>query len=463
MMSSFSILFLRSSLFFELSSHPILYIILRRTSTPSYSFNCLSFTVAMKLTVTSTVLSVLFGSLVSAGPVKRAQKSRMSMNAASGTTVGAAYFITNEPDGNFVVSADIGSDGKLNLRQAVSAGGIGSHGNDGGVNGPDPLFTQGAVKASAASQMLVTVNSGSNTISLFSIDPTNPSQLKMVGKPVGSGGEFPVSVAFNKAGTAVCALNGGEVNSVSCFKADKTTGLVALTQTNRSLNLNQTTPATGPAGSASHIIFSEDGSQLIASIKGDPTTKTPGFLATFDVASDGSLSQDFKSVVPGTGGLLPFSMTIIPGKNAILATDAAIGFDIFDMTNGNKSSVTAIDGQGATCWSSFSPKTGNFYLTDITTSMVTEVNVSDDLKSSIVKQYPQGSGVATIDNDIASIGQNDFMFVLTPNATAVNVLSLNAPGQAQNIQKVDIAKPAKAAGLKISASQLQGMTTFIKK
>jgi len=387
----------------------------------------------------------------------------MKMNAASGTSVGAAYFITNEPSGNFVVSADIGSDGKLNLRQAVSTEGVGSHGNDGGVNGPDPLFTQGAVKASATAQALVAVNAGSNTISLFSINPADPAQLTLIGTPVGSGGEFPVSVAFNKAGSAVCALNGGEVNSVSCFNVDKTNGLVALSQTNRSLKLNQTTPATGPAGSASHIVFSEDGTQLIASIKGNPTTSTQGFLAAFDVASDGSLSQDFKSIVPGAGGLLPFSMTIIPGKNAILATDAAIGFDIFDLTSGgNKSSVTAISGQGATCWSSFSPKTGNFYLTDIDTSMVTEVNVNDDLQSSIVKQYPQGSGVATIDNDIASLSQNDFMFILTPNATAINVLSLNAPGQAQNIQKVDIAQPARAAGLKISASQLQGMTSFIK-
>jgi len=417
----------------------------------------------MKLSITSVLLSVLLASVVSGGPVKRAQKTRMQMNPASGKSVGAAYFITNEPDGNFVVAADIGADGKLTLRQAVSTGGLGGHGNDGGANGPDPLFTQGAVKASAAGQVLAAVNPGSNTISLFSIDPANPTNLKMIGKPVGSGGEFPVSLAINKAGDSVCALNGGEVNSVSCFKVDKTKGLLSLSQTNRSLKLNQTTPASGPAGSVSHVVFSEDGSQLIASVKGDPNTKTPGFLATWDVASDGSLSQDFKSVTPGAGGLLPFSMTIIPGKNAILATDAAIGFDIFDMSNGNRSSVVAVDKQSATCWSSFSPQTGNFYLTDIGTSIVTEINIDDNLKGTIVKQYPQGAGVATIDNEIATVGKNDFLYVLTPNATAINVLSVNAPGQAKNIQKVDIAGPAKAAGLKISASQLQGLTSFIKK
>jgi hypothetical protein len=41
------------------------------------------------------------------------------------------------------------------------------------------------------------------------------------------------------------------------------------------------------------------------------------------------------------------------------------------------------------------------------------------------------------------------MFVNAANATAIDVLSLNAPGQAQNVQKLDIAGPAKSAGLPI--------------
>lgn len=199
-----------------------------------------------------------------------------------------------------------------------------------------------------------------------------------------------MSLAFNKAGSMMCALNGGKVNGVMCYKVDPKNGLQAMNSTLRSLGLNQTTPANGPAGSASHVIFSEDGKQLIASIKGTPPT--PGFLAVWDVSGDGSLSQNFKQIAPGKGGLLPFSMTVIPGKNAILATDAGVGFDIFDMSGGaknsTKSSVVPIQGQGATCWSSFSKKTGNFYLTDIKTSMVTEVNVDNNLKGSIVKVGP---------------------------------------------------------------------------
>ncbi|KAE9400232.1 hypothetical protein BT96DRAFT_975483 [Gymnopus androsaceus JB14] len=349
------------------------------------------------------------------------------MSPAVGDAVGALYFITNEQSGNFVVASDIGSDGTVTLRQAVSTGGLGLHGNEGGVDGPDGLFTQGAIKTSAASNMLATVNPGSNTLSLFSIDPSNPIDIKHVGDPVGSGGEFPVSVAFNKAGDTLCALNGGAVNGVSCFQVSSN-GLTSLGGTTRSLNLNQTTPATGPAGSASHIIFSEDNTQLIVSVKGVPPT--PGFLAVWDVAADGSLSQDFNSIAPPQGGLLPFSMTLIEGTNAILATDAGVGFDIFDLSSSsNDSSVVPIDGQSATCWSSFSNQTGNFYLTDIGTSIVTEVNVSENLQGSIVQQYPQGNNSGTIDNDIASVGGQDFMYVLAANITSIDVLSLNCSGK----------------------------------
>ena len=289
------------------------------------------------------------------------------------------------------------------------------------------------------------IQAGSNTISLFSIDPSAPTNINKIGNPVSSEGEFPISLAFNADGSQLCTLNGGTVNNVmcvifaesvaptnlfdirhtSCYTVDKKAGLKAIPNTLRSLGLNQTTPATGPAGSASHVIFSEDGKQLFASVKGTPPS-TPGFIAAFDVQEDGTLSSDFKSIPAPSGGLLPFSMSVIPGKNALLVTDPGVGFDIIDLA-GNSSSAVKIDGQSATCWSSFSKKTGNLYLTDIGTSIVTEVEVDDNLNAKIVKvrilvdlpsrlrvliiivlqQYNQTAGSATIDNDIATIGSNE--------------------------------------------------------
>jgi hypothetical protein len=154
------------------------------------------------------------------------------------------------------------------------------------------------------------------------------------------------------------------------------------------LKLQQTTPPSGPENTASHIIFSEDNTKLLATVKGTPG-KQLGFIAQWDIASDGTLSQDFTQIALPKGGDLPFSMTIIPGKNALLATDAAIGFDLFNQggSSSRQNSANEIKGQGATCWSSFSPQTGNLYLTDIKTSQITEVNVDNNLKGTIVKVH----------------------------------------------------------------------------
>ncbi|TDL16576.1 hypothetical protein BD410DRAFT_808023 [Rickenella mellea] len=420
----------------------------------------------MKVSSSLVVASIAFASsLVSASPLATRKASKAKNNTADASNAaGALYFITNEPAGNHVVASAIGTDGKLTFGKAHCTQGRGQHGVT-DPDGPDGLFSQGSVKVSAAANALVAVNPGSNTVSMFSINPENPIDMKLIGGPVSSEGEFPMSVALNKNGTMACVLNGGAVNGVMCYSIDQNMGLMAMNNSLRSLGLNQTTPPAGPAGTTSHIVFSEDNTKLIASVKGTPPND-PGFLATWDISpDDGSLSQDFTKATPSQGGLLPFSMTVIPGKNAILATDAGVGFDIFDFSGGNNasSSIVPIEGQKATCWSSFSEKTGNFYLTDIGTATVTEVNVDDNLKGSIVKQYPQTAGSGTIDNDIANVGGNDFMYVLGANATQIDVLSLGAPGQAQGIQTFDIAGPAKAAGVKINPFNLQGMTSFIKK
>lgn len=76
------------------------------------------------------------------------------------------------------------------------------------VNVRHKSFSVDAVNKNALSQ------AGSNTVSLFSINPEDPTRLTLLGRPVPSGGEFPQSVAINSAGTDVCVLNGGKINGV---------------------------------------------------------------------------------------------------------------------------------------------------------------------------------------------------------------------------------------------------------
>ncbi|KAF7331056.1 hypothetical protein MVEN_02445900 [Mycena venus] len=345
--------------------------------------------------------------------------------------------MTNEPTGNYLVSSAIGSDGKLALFEAVNTGGVGAHGLP-APPGLDPLFSQGSIGVSAAKRFVANVN----------------HNFWPIGKPVSSGGEFPTSLAINKAGTRLCAVNAGQINGVSCYQFDSLFGLSPIKNSIRSLGLNQTTPATGPPNTPSQIIFSQDEKQLIVSVKA-------GYLAVWDINSDGSLSKTYKTV---SGGVLPFSLNHIPGKNALLASDPGVGYDIFDLeaSTGRAAGVsTPIPNQGANCWSVYSKESKHFYVIDVGKSVITEVAVTSSLNSSIVKQYsvvPDGP----IDSDVATVGKHDFIYSLAANVTGLSVYSVNGAGKAAVYQRLDVAGPAKAAKLPINRTNVQGMATFIE-
>jgi len=418
------------------------------------------------LVVVSVLISFIVHTSASPLPIwsHHNHSQSLSLSCQNGTSAnaapsGAVYFMTNEPSGNFIVGSEIGSDGKLTFKDAIWAGGQGAHGNS---TGPDALFSQGSVKV--AGQHVFAVNAGSSTVTMFAINPSNPAQLKMVGQPVGSGGDFPMSLTVSSQTGQVCVLNGGTANGINCFNQDSKLGLVQMNNTQRSLDLNLTTPPSGPANSVSHILFSEDGSQLLASVKGSPTD--PGFIASWDVDSQtGALSADFVKSQPAPGGALPFGMAIIPGKNAVLATDPASGFDVFDFNNltsgGASSTINVVKGEKAVCWAAFSNKTGNFYLTDIGTGMVTEVNVDGNLQSSIVNQYPQGNGSSTLDDEVATINGQDFLYVLAAGNKAVMVMSLEGPGNAVPLQQFTVEDQLSNQGVTIDSANMQGIAAFV--
>lgn len=313
--------------------------------------------------------------------------------------------------------------------------------------------------ASSKGNFLVAVNPGSHTVSFFRINPLDPTDLELVGKPVASGGELPVSLTINEAADQVCVLNGGTVSSVSCFRVDSERGLIPMLNTSRWLPFRQA--KNGPAGTPSAILFSEDNKQIIASIRGTPAN--PGYLAVWNVSAEGSLSRTYKTITPPKGALLPFSMTAIPGTNALLTTDPSVGFAILDFVDTTMSSVVPIQGQDAICWSSYSPKTKHFYLTDFGTSTITEVAIDNELKGTIINQYPWGRGVGTIDNIIVSIGDDDYMYILSSNATEIDILSLNGPGQVVTVEGLDITAAAMSLGVPVDRNNLAGITAFVCK
>ncbi|KAJ3795272.1 hypothetical protein GGU11DRAFT_242303 [Lentinula aff. detonsa] len=407
------------------------------------------------------IIDMAVGNVVSLnGRLKGKPSLNVEVGTASNSTVGSIYWITNEDSGNYVLAADVGPDGQVNLREAYATGGVGLHGINGGTTGPDGLFGQGCVAVSNVTNMLAAVNPGSGTVSLFSINPSDPSNLTLIGEPAGSGGQWPTSVTFNKAGDTVCTLNGGEINGVSCFAVNQTSGLSPLADTTRYLGINQTTPAAGPTNTVSQILFSSDSSKLLVAYSGTTST-APGYLGYYDIGLNGTLSKNFSAIAPAAGGALPFSMTPITGQDAYVVADPALGFEIFDLTGADRSSAVAISGQGATCWSTYSPNTGSYFLIDAQGRIFEVAIDAATLQSTVVGNYTQFLGDGLIDSDVMSVNGNDYMFTLAAGITTLEVFALPGPGRLQSVQQFNISAAVESVGITVSSS-MQGMVAYAK-
>lgn len=204
------------------------------------------------------------------------------------------------------------------------------------------------------------------------------------------------------------------------------------------------------------------------SVKGELPPSPPGFIATFKVLDEEpfTLSPTAVKSTP-VQGQFPFGMTLVgeDGEDTIvLDTDPAFGVSVSKISESTglitSSNSLNVIGQGTICWSSFSPHTGNYYLTDAANGIVTEVAIDPKAPTvSFVASYTvAGGATGQIDQNVASTKGGDFLYILAPTKGIVNVLKLLAPGNVEGIQSLDV--KASVPDLPIT---LQGMAVYVKK
>ena len=286
----------------------------------------------------------------------------------------AVYFMTNQAN-NSILALLVACDGTVSNPTSVATGGAGGNVFDTIANAPaapDALSSQGSVKV--AGNFLFAVNAGSNTLSMFAIDPANPTSLTMIGQPAATNGDFPTSVAASTAIDMVCVAHTGAKSGVTCASFSAEMGLGAF-DTLRPFNLGQTNPPTGPFNGIGDIMFNSESSALITTVKGDPAKNNTGFVSTFPVINCAVSTKDTQTSPAGTAVL--FGTTLIPGTSNVLATDAAFGFAVLDLNNLSKPLVTTkIADQAATCWAVVSPTTNTGFVTDVGVNHLVEVDLT---------------------------------------------------------------------------------------
>ena len=369
-----------------------------------------------------------------ANPPCSAGASALSDNIAS-RNAKAVYILSNDATANSVIAMRVADDGTLTDGSITPTGGKGASAIDGKTNKtavPDALFSQSALKVDG--NLLVAVNAGSNTLSMMMISSHDPSQLTLVGKPVDTLGEFPVSVAISAKKSVACVANTGAKAGLACFNANAQTGLTPMFRSLIEFPIGQTTPPVGPTNTVSHTLFNEDQTMLLTTVKGDPTKNTTGFLSMLPIAKGAPAAQDTRSSPAGTAVL--FCSAIIPGTNNLFATDASFGAATISMdTPAKVLSKATIGDQKATCWATISPLTKTAFVTDVAVNHIVEIDPrSGDIKHSV--NLPNANPGMI---DLVAVGK--MVYALSPgNGTtkaAVAVMDVSA-GDVKQVQNFEV-------------------------
>jgi len=355
--------------------------------------------------------------------------------------------MTNDPRGNSIISNAILPNGQLGLSKSFRTGGFGGYlFNQRNRSGEqDALGTQNALIVN--DDVLFGVNAGTNSVSIFLINRNQPTELTFVSS-IPSGGHFPVALAFSRKLQMLCVVNGGEKNGVQCysFLRDKSGGpyLVPLPHVSRSLGLTLTTPPLAYP-SVSDLIFTPDSSQLLVAVKENINTGSRGFILSFHV-EQGQIGNPVRN--QPYGSVSPFGMIIVPGTGItsdpilVYADNRGGGFGIAKLSGTGvlqASVTTIIPGQIDTCWTVFSPRSGHLFTTDTTANVVTESALDvNSLTAHIVNQYSIHG--APLDAVVASLRNEDVLYILTPGLPGVHVMSLAVPGHAQLVQQYSPAR-----------------------
>jgi len=341
--------------------------------------------------------------------------------------VGAVYTMTNGPVMNGILVYRLDTNGQLTWVRTVDTNGVGVNTTDG-----DALFSQGAIIV--YSNYLFVVNAGSDSLSMFVINPSDATQLTLISVQP-TFGQFPVSVTVNSI--YACVLTGGHITGIRCFTYNSL-GLNWISSFDRDLTpyISQTFPADVRPGTLSQIQFSADNRALIISVKGSNST-LPGYLLFYLLNKnyDGLALNPIRQTPPHA--VKPFSMTLVETNGLLITDPGARGVLTltYSSTSGaiDNNMFTPIDATiaAALCWSTYSLTTGNYYVIGAKPAAIVELNI--DISSTlnpakIIRYYPLPKNTGALDATVLTLNNVDYLYVLGVRSQVISSYKLSGVG-----------------------------------
>jgi 6-phosphogluconolactonase (cycloisomerase 2 family) len=338
----------------------------------------------------------------------------------------AVFALTDNTTANRVVAYDRAPDGTLTQAGSYATGGLGGQ-LEGSV--VDHTASQGALAYDARDGLLLAVNPGSGTVSVFAAF----GDRLALRQTISSGGSFPVSVAIDDG--LLYVLNAEEGGSVTGYRVIGGR-LVALAGSTRALGLN---PSETPrfTHTPGQVAFSPDGSQLVV------TTKAAGNdLDVFQVASDGTLSASPQvNELPGT---VPFALAFDRFGHLLLTEAGPNALADFQLrANGELAQLDDVaTEQAATCW--ITRVDNRFYTSNAGSASLT--GFREAARGQLLELLGQtATDAGTVDS--AATGSGRFLYVQAGAAGIVDEYAVAADGSLSQIGSVTVPGAAGGEGI----------------
>ncbi|TME43145.1 MAG: hypothetical protein E6I61_00415 [Chloroflexi bacterium] len=354
--------------------------------------------------VVGLVLAMVAAAIAAAIPAQAA--------GGSDDSSGRAIFVqTNDPGANSIAAYHRNADGSLTLAASYATGGQG--GRETGA-GSDPLASQGSLRLIHEAGLLLAVNAGSNTISVFHV---SGDRLELT-QVLSSGGPFPTAFAVHD--NLVYVLDAGGQGFVSGYRiaGDRLHPIEGSTRT--LLLANATVPffLSSPAEAG----FTPDGEHLIV------TTKTHNTVDVFSAGPDGRLSA---TPVKNAASPVPFAFVFDRAGRMILNFAGSSSLETFTVNSDNTItpvSAPVSDTQAALCW--VASARGYEYTSNTGSGTVSQFRVNADGTVVLVTAMA-ASGIEGATDSVAS-GQ--FLYVQSGMLSTVHVFSIGAGGSLTPVQ-----------------------------
>jgi len=328
----------------------------------------------------------------------------------------ALFVQTNNTTANQIMVYDRAWDGTLTFAASYSTGGMG--GTAAGATA-DPLASQGSLVSADHGRVLLAVNAGSNTVSLFRVRGDH-LWLKQV---IASGGQFPVSIAVYR--NLVYVLNAGLDGSVQGYWLGHD-HLWKIWGSNRALSLGNTNPP-DYLHSPGQVGFSPDGRKLIVTTKASTSS-----LDVFWVHDSGRLSKTAVSTTSKTP--VPFAFVFDPLGRLVVteALNSYLSTYAINPDNSLTNIGSVSDGQAAACW--VSAARGFYYVSNAGSGNVSSFSLDGSGAPVLVNATAATIAAGVIDS-VATSDQR-FLYVQCGGAGTISVFRVHHDGSLTLVQTV---------------------------